>query len=148
MRTPDNLLVVAPNEGKSHGHILHKLEAKETDGRWGVAVVRGEKGGSGWTHIHQGEPEAFFVLEGDIELCGAESVTRIGPGHFVLVPPDTEHALRVLSDEARWLAIWPSALDGLVDALEEARARGEDSLASQAAIRARHGTVPGRRIPA
>jgi quercetin dioxygenase-like cupin family protein len=146
MRTTDNLLIVPPGEGRSYGHIERLIEARETGGRWGVVIVRSDRGSSGWTHLHRGEPEAFFILEGDLELCGAETVTRVGPGTFVLVPPDVEHSFRVLSVEARWLAIWPSTLDGLLEELEQARTEGRDDLQTVAAIRARHGTQPGRRI--
>jgi hypothetical protein len=63
-----------------------------------------------------------------------------------LAPPDTEHSFRVLSEEARWLAIWPTALDGLLEELEQARAEGRADPETEATIRARHGTEPGRRI--
>lgn len=93
-----------------------------------------------------GEPEGFLILEGDLELCGAQTVSRVGPGTFLLVPPDTEHSFRVLSDEARWLAIWPAALDGLLDELEQARAEARDDAETISRIRTRHGTETGRRI--
>ena len=142
----DNLVIVPDGEGRSYGNIERLVEARETGGHWGVVIVRGVRGSSGWTHVHPGEPEAFFILEGDLELCGAETVTRVGPGTFVLVPPDAEHSFRVLSEEARWLAIWPATLDGLLEELEQARSEGRDDLQTMTAIRARHGTKPGRRI--
>jgi quercetin dioxygenase-like cupin family protein len=146
MRTSDNLIVLQPDEGNSHGGIVQKVDAAQTGGRWGVVIVRSERGSSGWTHVHRGEPEGFFVLNGDLELCGAESVTRVGPGTFILVPPDTEHSFRVLSEEARWLAIWPPSLDGLLEELQQAQADGREDLTTTAEIRGRHGTFPGRRI--
>ena len=139
-------MVLEPGAGTWHGDIVQKVEARETGGRWGAVVVRSDRGSSGWTHLHRGEPEGFFVLEGELELCGAESVTRIDPGFFVLVPPDTEHSFRVLGDEARWLAIWPSSLDGLLEDLEKARESGRDDPETIAIIRAQHGTESGRRI--
>lgn len=146
MRTDDNLLVLQPGEGTSYGDILQLVEARDTGGLWGLVIVRSDRGSSGWTHLHRGQPEGFFILEGDLELCGAEIVTRVGPGSFVLVPPDTEHSFRVLSEEARWLAIWPPSLDGVLEELEEARAGGRDDPETVAAIRARHGTERGRQI--
>ncbi|HET9476617.1 MAG TPA: cupin domain-containing protein [Dehalococcoidia bacterium] len=122
------------------------MEAEDAGGLWGAVIVRSGRGSSGWTHLHRGQPEGFFILEGDLELCGAETVTRVGPGSFVLVPPDTEHSFRVLSEEARWLAIWPPSLDGVLEELEEARAAGRDDPQTALAIRARHGSEPGRRI--
>jgi len=147
MRTSDNLLVVQPDERQHFGDIARLVEAGETNGRWGAVIVHAERGTSGMTHLHRGEPEAFFILEGDLEVCGAESVTPIGPGSFVLVPPDTEHTLHVLSEEASWLAIWPSALDGLPEEIERARTEGRGDPETLMEIRRRHGTESGRRLP-
>ena len=124
--------------------IVRKVTAAETGG-WGVAVVEAQPDEGGGTHIHRGESEAFFILEGRVELLGAESTTPLEPGSFVLVPPDTEHGLRVLGDSpARWLAVWPSALDGFPDELERAKAEGA-SPATLAQIRRRHGVEVGSR---
>jgi|GEM_PF-3404890 len=147
MRTSDNLLVIQPDERQTYGDIACLVEARDAGGRWGVVIVRSDRGTSGMTHLHRGEPEAFFILEGDIEICGAESVTPIGPGSFVLVPPDTEHTLRVLSEEAIWLAIWPPALDGVLAEVEQARADGRGDPETLTEIRRRHGHEPGRRLP-
>ena len=146
MRTADNLLVIQPGEGTSYGRLVQLVEAKETGGRWAAAVVEGQRGGAVWTHVHRGEPEGLFILEGELELCGAESVTKIGPGGFVLIPPDVEHTLRVLSEKARWFAVWPSSLDGLQQELEQARIDGRDDIATATRIRAEHGMETGRRI--
>ncbi len=110
MRTRDGLLVLEPDEGRADGDITVKVDSSDTGAGWGVVTVRGSRGTSGRTHIHVGQPEAFFLLEGEVELWGQESVTTLRPGTFAFVPPDTEHALKVMTDEARWLAIWPAAL--------------------------------------
>ena len=143
MRTDDGLLVVGPAEGlQGPGDIVVKLQSAETGGRWGVAVVSGVPGEGGRTHVHRGEPEGFFLLEGEVELLGATSRTPIEPGTFVLVPPDTEHGLAIVGDaEARWLAIWPAALDGLVEEL--IALDGSDTTAATE-VRRRHGISPGR----
>ena len=145
MRTSDGLTVLGPEEGdRFPGDIVVKARAAETGGRWGVVVVSGEPGEGGRTHIHRGEPEAFLILDGQVELLGAESTTPLEPGSFVLIPPDTEHGLRILGEStARWLAIWPSALDGLPEDLEQARSAGAGP-AELVEVRARHGMEPGR----
>ena len=146
MRTSDGLLVVGGAEGLAGpDDILVKLQASETGGRWGVAVVTGVPGEGGGTHLHRAEPEGFFVLEGELELLGASSRTPIGAGTFVLVPPDTEHGLRIVgTGPARWLAIWPAALDGFV---EEMLGIDPEDDASAAEVRIRHGLVQGRDRP-
>ncbi len=148
MWTDDNLMVLRPEDQDERNGIVQLMPASDSEGGWGAVLVRGQRGTSGRTHIHRGESEAFFILDGDIELWGSSSTTPLVPGTFVLIPPDTEHGLRVLSEEARWLAIWPSALDGLIDALAEARTAGRDDAETIAAIRDRHGIAPGGPIPA
>jgi mannose-6-phosphate isomerase-like protein (cupin superfamily) len=49
--------------------------------------------GGGSTHVHVGDAEAFFILEGQVDFLGATSRTSLGPGSFVLVPPETEHGV-------------------------------------------------------
>jgi quercetin dioxygenase-like cupin family protein len=145
MRTPDGLDVLGPGDGDAFPGLglVRKATASQTGGRWGVAIVTGDPGG-GRTHTHRGEPEAFFLLEGRVELLGRESVTLLEPGSFVLVPPDTEHGLRVLGESpATWLAIWPPALDGYPEAHAEAAAAGTDP-GTLEEVRQRHGIGRGR----
>ena len=143
MRTDDGLLVVGADEGLvGPDDIVVKVQAAETGGRWGVAVVSGVPGEGGGTHVHRGEPEGFFLLEGEVELLGATSRTPIRVGAFVLVPPDTEHGLRIVgSGPARWLAIWPAALDGFVEQLVLVDPGDE---AGAGIVRSQHGITPGR----
>lgn len=143
--TSDGLLVVGPDGGDAFPSldIVRKVSASETGG-WGVVVVTGYPGEGGRTHSHVGESEAFFIIEGPVDLLGAESITRLETGSFVLVPPGVEHGLQMVGDGvSRWLAIWPSALDGFPDAAE-ASARDDAGPGALAAIRRRHGILPGR----
>jgi len=142
VRTLDGLMVVEPGGGDAFkGDIVIKARAADGDGRWGVALVSGVPGEGGTTHFHEGEAEAFFILEGEVELLGASSRTPLVAGAFVLIPPDTEHGLRIVGERrASWLAIWPARLDGMPEALA---AIGDDSVA-EALVRRRHGIEPGR----
>jgi mannose-6-phosphate isomerase-like protein (cupin superfamily) len=45
-------------------------------------------------HIHQNEDEAFYVLEGQIELFVEGTVDTLGPGSFVNVPRGTLHTFK------------------------------------------------------
>ncbi len=147
MWTEDNLMVLLPEDQQERDGFVSLVESSETAGGWGVVLVRGTQGPRGMTHVHRGESEAFLILAGDVEVCGARSVTPLVAGSFVLVPPDTEHALRVLSAEGRWLAIWPAALDGLIDELSQAKAQGRNDPETIAEIRRRHGVERGGPVP-
>ena len=147
MRTEDGLIILLPENGERYpgADVLVKIRAAETTGGWGIAIVWGEPGEGGVTHRHRGETEAFYILEGEMDLLGAESRTLIGPGTFVLIPPDVEHGLSIAGDRpARWLAVWPAALDGLFEALAELREQGEPSAEVVAETRRRHGMEAGR----
>jgi quercetin dioxygenase-like cupin family protein len=56
-------------------------------------------------HVHMVEDEAFYVLEGELELVvgGKSQIARAGT--YALAPRGVEHYWRVLSDEARLLVI-------------------------------------------
>jgi quercetin dioxygenase-like cupin family protein len=146
-RTADGLTILGPGEGDAFGSmdVVRKSTASDGDGRWGVVVVRGVPGEGGRTHIHRGAAEAFYLLEGAVEFLGARSVTPMTAGSFTLVPPDTEHGIRIVgTGPAVWLAIWPASLDGLPEELERLTAAGASAL-EIAALRRQHGIEAGRR---
>ncbi len=141
--TDDRLLILGPDDGAAYpGDVVQKVEASQTGGHWGVAVVSGVPGEGGQTHVHSGEAEAFFILEGELDFLGATSRTALTAGSFVLVPPDTEHGVRITgSGPARWLAIWPAALDGMFSEIESIEGVNQDAYDE---ARRRHGVRPGR----
>lgn len=146
-RTADGLLVLGPGEGDGFASmdVVRKSTAADADGRWGVVVVRGVPGEGGRTHRHRGEAEGFYVLEGSVEFLGASSTTSMTAGSFALVPPDTEHGIRIVGTEpAAWLAIWPASLDGFPEELERLTAAGASPL-EIATLRRQHGIESGRR---
>ena len=144
--TLDGLQVLGPGEGEGFPTLdaVRKASAADGDGRWGVAVVRGMPGEGGRTHLHAGEAEGFYLLEGEVEILGATSTTPLTVGSFALVPPDTEHGIRVVGTTlAAWLAIWPASLDGFPEELERLRRDGARP-AEIEVLRRQHGIEPGR----
>ena len=45
-------------------------------------------------HIHHREDEAFYVLEGEVELFVDGAVSTAGPGSFVNIPKGTLHTFK------------------------------------------------------
>jgi quercetin dioxygenase-like cupin family protein len=110
VRELDGIRIVGPRDGqltRGASTVLRQIvAAADTGDRWSFGEVRADPDESVATHVHPGEPEAIFILDGTMELHGAVGVVEIGPGDVVFIPPDTEHGLRTPTG-GRWLAIWP-----------------------------------------
>jgi quercetin dioxygenase-like cupin family protein len=65
-------------------------------------------------HVHHDEHEAFYMLEGEVEIvCGQERYLA-KEGSFAFLPSGIAHTFRVLSESARCLTIaLPGGLEGL-----------------------------------
>ncbi|MDA0336054.1 MAG: cupin domain-containing protein [bacterium] len=58
-----------------------------------------EVGGmSGEAHAHSDQEQAFYVLDGDMEVTVGDEVRRIGPGDSVLLPRGVLHKHRNAGD--------------------------------------------------
>ncbi|HXT16527.1 MAG TPA: cupin domain-containing protein [Gemmatimonadaceae bacterium] len=74
--------------------------ADSTDGSFSIVEVKEPAGSFAPLHTHRGEAEAFYILEGKIELtCGDETVTA-GAGDFVYTPRGVAHKYVVTGDQA------------------------------------------------
>ena len=110
MREVEGMRIIGPADGVFEASPRSKwrelVSASETGSRWRLGEVTARPDESVATHLHPGEPEALIILEGEVELHGAQGTTQLRPGDVVFIPPDTEHGLRTPAG-GRWLAIWP-----------------------------------------
>ncbi len=103
-------ILLGPGEGKIvpvPGHqVTHKVVGADTDG--GYSLLEIELLGDGPPqHIHKTEDEAFYVLEGEINILLGERTIKATAGSFVLVPRGTVHAFsRVGQEPAKFLVIF------------------------------------------
>ena len=56
-------------------------------------------------HVHEVEDEAWYVLEGEMEVVVNGESVLLGPGSYALAPRGVDHYFRILSPEARVLVI-------------------------------------------
>ena len=89
------------------GVIRFLAGAETTDGLFSVVEAIEQPGSAAPVHVHHGEAEAFYVLEGAIELtCGGETLTAAA-GDFVYTPKGVPHTYRVDGDtQARVLLLF------------------------------------------
>lgn len=110
MRELDGIRILGPADGdfdrSPHSRWREVISASDTGDRWRLGEVTAVPDEGVATHLHPGEPEALIILEGAVELHGAQGLAQLHPGDIVFIPPDTEHGLRT-PNGGRWLAIWP-----------------------------------------
>jgi mannose-6-phosphate isomerase-like protein (cupin superfamily) len=87
-------IALGPGEGKTiqvPGHLItYKAMKEDTGGAYSLleAIVMG---GGPPQHIHKAEEEAFYVLEGEVNIQIEDQTIRGAAGSFVLIPRGTVH---------------------------------------------------------
>ncbi|MCK8602620.1 cupin domain-containing protein [Desulfoferrobacter suflitae] len=87
-------IILGAGEGKTisvlRDSYTYKAAKEETGGAY--ALIEGEVVGDGPPpHIHAAEEEAFYVLEGELNVLVGERTVTATAGAFVLVPRGTVH---------------------------------------------------------
>ena len=92
-----------------------KVSGEDTRGAYSLTDSVVPPGGGPPPHIHHREDEAFWVLEGELEVMVGESTFRASAGSFVHLPKDIAHAYEnVGTGPARFLTLMvPAGLEKL-----------------------------------
>jgi quercetin dioxygenase-like cupin family protein len=108
LRELDGIRIIGGDDGEwrqGRGSRRRELiDANDTDRRWRFGEVVADADEGVGTHVHPGEPEAIAILQGPVELHGANGTAVLETGDVIFIPPDVEHGLRTPSG-GRWLAI-------------------------------------------
>jgi quercetin dioxygenase-like cupin family protein len=94
-----------------------KASGEDTGGAYAITDSVVPPGGGPPPHIHHREDEAFWVLEGELEVMVGESTFRAGAGSFVHLPKDIPHAYEnVGTGPARFLTLMvPAGVEKFVE---------------------------------
>ena len=86
---------------------------EETGGRYALTDSLVPPRGEVPPHFHEREDEAFWVLEGELEILVGEERFRAGPGAFAHLPRGVPHAYRNVGEGiARFLTLMvPAGLE-------------------------------------
>jgi quercetin dioxygenase-like cupin family protein len=125
--------LVPPGEGKklwvTDELMTFKASKEDTGGAYSLADSMVPPQGGPPPHIHHREDEAFWVLEGELEVSVGENRFRAGTGSFVHLPRGVLHSYQnVGTAPARFLTLMVPA--GLERFFEEVGKPGTD-LSSQ-----------------
>lgn len=133
--------ILLPGEGESvqigtTTNTTFKAVGAETDHRLGLFEHRMEPGAPGASpHVHREQLEAFYVLDGVVELHLDGKSFPAPRGTFVNVPENMSHGFRnPYPDQATMLIIFTPALNreeyfrGLAELYADGRQASEDEL--------------------
>jgi mannose-6-phosphate isomerase-like protein (cupin superfamily) len=128
-----------------------KATAEQTGGHYTLVEVLAPDGyGSVW-HVHHGEDEGFYILEGEMTFYVGDQIIKARPGSFLFGPEQVPHAFTVDSGPARLLFVLsPAGFEDLVREMGEPAREltippqpeappDEAEMQRLAAIAARHG---------
>ncbi|MGK4581620.1 cupin domain-containing protein [Kitasatospora sp. HPMI-4] len=76
-----------------------KADVHSTNGSLGLMEAIVPPGGGPPAHIHHEVDEAFYVMDGRLELLNGDRELVAEPGSFVFVPRGTVHGFKNVSDE-------------------------------------------------
>jgi uncharacterized cupin superfamily protein len=96
------------------------------------------KGEGAGLHRHGGD-EIFQVLSGRVRFHLDGKNHDVGPGHFVVVPPFTEHGFKILTDDAHFQFIGEIEMGEWVTVI--------DPDGSQRQVEVRSDVAPWHRTP-
>lgn len=111
----DVALVAAPGPEGHHGGMIRYVFTKDTVESKRLRLMVQEYAPGGFTvaeehGVHHTMEQAYYILEGEMELQLGREIYRIGPGAFAYIRPGTRHAhrnsgaqtLRFLTFNCRW----------------------------------------------
>jgi mannose-6-phosphate isomerase-like protein (cupin superfamily) len=86
-------IVIPPGHGHRLGNVEFLARTADTP-RFNFGIIEIAPGRVLEEHIHDGEDDAFYILEGEMTFTFGEETAAAPPGTFVLVPPGVQHGFR------------------------------------------------------
>jgi quercetin dioxygenase-like cupin family protein len=122
--------VLAAGEGERIWIVGDTMTLKATGDSTGEGLVLLENltapGGGPPPHVHTGEDEFFYVLDGTFEIRIGDEVHTVGPGGFAYAPRGTVHNFRNTAESPSRILVGfaPGGMDGFFR--ESGRAATDD----------------------
>ncbi len=139
-----NQIYLEPGEGRLLSVIGERVTCKvvgeESEGAWSLFEVSVPPGGGPPPHSHDEFDEAYYVLEGELELLAGERTVRAVPGSFITIPRGTVHTYRNdTAAMAKFLAWgYPSGVELFFEELDREVKSMPPDVAQVQGIAARH----------
>ena len=87
--------------------------AEDTQGKFALIEAVARRGNDPPPHIHQGEEETFYVLEGEMTFSVGGQTIKATPGTMVCLPREVAHSFVIDSEQVRMLILLtPAGFEG------------------------------------
>ena len=86
----DGPVIVRPGEGHRVGNVEFLARTRDTP-RFNFGIIEMAPGRGIEAHVHEGEDDSFYILEGEMTFFFGDATAVAAPGTFVLVPPGVSH---------------------------------------------------------
>lgn len=102
------------------------LSTEATGGALSVLMGWHKPGEGPPDHVHYGQEEIFFIVDGTYELTIGGQTSTIGPGTIVFLPRNTVHRFRNVGEKTACMLDWslPGGQDRYFKAISELAADG------------------------
>jgi quercetin dioxygenase-like cupin family protein len=147
---------LGPGEGPSiwfqGGIVTMKARAHDSDCQFGLTEWYGPRDMVAPGHSHATDAEAFYILEGELDIGVGDTAYHATPGTYIYVPKETVHDWRVTSATCRFLVfIIPGGFEHFFEELAESAQsptypyseHRHPPLAEIMAVGAKYGWSPG-----
>ncbi|MBH8561765.1 cupin domain-containing protein [Nostoc sp. CENA67] len=100
--------ILRPEEGNQFSilgaQFITKATGEQTNQAWTIYEVTDTEENGPPLHTHPWE-EAFYILEGELDIQVGTETILVSPGFFVNIPHNTPHAFKVRSATAKFLVL-------------------------------------------
>jgi mannose-6-phosphate isomerase-like protein (cupin superfamily) len=100
-----------------------KASAADTNGQYSMLELEMPPNLEAPLHVHYGEDEGFYVLEGSATIYVGDETVDLGPGQHAFGPRDIPHRFSIGPEGARM--IWVLTPGGFEDFVDEASVPAE-----------------------
>ena len=117
MTSTPQVHTLAHNEGASYWFlgtlITLKASAKTTNGAFSLIEQVAPVGFAPSKHVHHGEDEAFYILDGELTFFLDERTLQVSTGTYLYLPREVPHSFRVEGTAPARLLQWtyPAGLE-------------------------------------
>ncbi|MFC5156973.1 quercetin 2,3-dioxygenase [Streptomyces amakusaensis] len=99
----EGIVYIPPQAGPARwifgDHYTIKADKENTHGSLGLIEALVPPGGGPPLHIHHDSDEAFYVIEGELQISNEKKSQVVGAGAFVFVPRGKVHAFKNVSED-------------------------------------------------